>query len=354
MVSAIGKRITTAAALLLLAGCGGDTSMKSSATTGGGAKTGDGGDSGGVATRNAPSRSRVRTVAAGTELKLAFVCNNASNFWLIAKKGVEKAEKEFGLKVEFYQPPPKELDNQNTFLETLVSQGYHGVAISPKSAEGQTPNLDKAAARMNLITQDSDAPASKRLAYVGTNNFVAGEALGKEIVKLLPNGGKVAVFVGTFSADNAVQRLKGIEKALEGTKVTIAVKKEDEKDPNKAMTNVEDVLNAMPDVNLLAGLWSYNAPKIAAALKARKGSKVLAVGFDEDDETLSAIEEGIIKATVVQKPFEFGYQSVKLLKELTTKGESALPKDGVIDTGIKVIDKSNVKEFQAELAAMKK
>jgi len=346
------KRFVSIAALCLFTGCGGDTVVKSTAapTSGTGETT--------IAvtvSRNPAPRGRVRTVPAGTELKFAFICNNASNFWLIAQKGIQKAEKEFGLKVNFYQPPdPATPAKQNEYLETLVAQGFHGAAISPIAPDGQTPDLDKAAARLNLITQDSDAPSSKRLAYIGTNNFAAGQSLGKEIVKLLPNGGKIAVFVGTFSADNATQRLKGIEKALEGTKITIAAKKEDNKDANRAMTNVEDVLNAMPDVNLLAGLWAYNAPKIAAALKARKGTKVIAVGFDEDDETLGAIEEGVIKATVVQKPFEFGYQSVKLLRELTMQGDAALPKDGVVDTGIEVITKENVKEFRARLAEMKK
>jgi len=338
-------RLTAAVGLALAAGCGGDTAAVKT-TAGGGKSTATGGST-------AP-KPRVRTVAAGTPLKFAFICNNASNFWLIAQKGVQKAEKELGLKVEFYQPPPPEQPNQNSFLENLVSQQYHGAAISPIKPDGQTPDLNKAAARLNLITQDSDAPDSDRIAYIGTNNFEAGKALGKEIVKLLPDGGKVAVFVGFFSADNATQRLKGIEEAIKGTKIEIVAKKEDNKDSNRALTNVEDVLNAMPDVKLLAGLWAYNAPQIAAALKARKGTKVLAVGFDEDDETLSAIEQGVLKATVVQKPFEFGYQSVKLLHALTTQGESAVPKGGVIDTGIEVIDKSNVKEFKARLAELRK
>jgi ribose transport system substrate-binding protein len=340
------RRAIASAIAFSLVGCGGDIGPSKTTATGGGDKT----DATGSA-----SKSRVRTLPEGTPLKLAFICNNASNFWLIAKKGVEKAEKELGLSVNFYQPPdPATPAKQNEFLETLVSQGYHGAAISPIAPDGQTPDLDKAAARLNLLTQDSDAPSSKRLAYVGTNNFEAGRELGKVIVRLLPNGGKVAVFVGTFSADNATQRLKGIEKELEGTKIQIVAKKEDNKDANRAMTNVEDVLNAMPDVNLLAGLWAYNAPKIAAALKARKGSTVIGVGFDEDDETLSAIEEGVLKATVVQKPFEFGYQSIKLLHALTTKGESELPKGGVVDTGIRLITKENVKDFRRELAEMRR
>jgi ribose transport system substrate-binding protein len=331
--------------LSLLAGCGGDTASTSTGSGKPGTST--------AAAR--PEKPKVKTVQPGTELKLAFVCNNASNFWLIAQKGIQQAEKELKVKVNFIQPPsPASAATQNQILESLVSQGYHGIAISPISPAGQTPDLNQAGAKLNLITQDSDAPDSNRLAYVGTNNFEAGRALGKEIVKLLPNGGEIAVFVGTFSADNASQRFKGIEKELEGTKIKVVVRKEDNEDRNRAMTNVEEVLTSNPDVDLLAGLWAYNAPKIAAALKARKGTKVIGVGFDEDDETLGAIEDGVLLATVVQKPYEFGYQSTKLLHALTTKGESALPPGGVIDTGIQVVDKKNVKEFRKKLQEMTK
>src|SRR5687768_13540889 len=103
MISPVLKRFLSIAALAIVAGCGGDTATKTTATTNAG--------------------SRVRTVQPGTELKLAFICNNASNFWLIAQKGVQKAEKELGVKVSFYQPPdPATPGKQNEYLENLVAQ----------------------------------------------------------------------------------------------------------------------------------------------------------------------------------------------------------------------------------------
>ncbi|HEX3133343.1 MAG TPA: substrate-binding domain-containing protein, partial [Planctomycetota bacterium] len=103
------------------------------------------------------------------------------------------------------------------------------------------------------------------------------------------------------------------------------------------------------------GLWSYNTPSIVAAVKASgKADKLTVAGFDEEEGTLQGIEEGVVKATVVQKPFEFGYRSVKLLYELSTKGASALPKDPIIDTGVEVVTKDNVAAFKAKLADLKK
>lgn len=297
----------------------------------------------------------VHTVPAGTTPKLAFITNNPSEFWKIAAKGLEKFEKETGVHVDLKLPPNGKVEEQKKIIEDLSSQGYNGIAISPIAPADQVRDLNKAAKKMNIICQDSDAAASARLAYIGTNNFEAGKALGEELKKRLPGGGKLAVFVGTFSADNATQRLNGIKEALKGSNIEVAAAKEDNKDLNKARTNVEDVLNSQADITVLAGLWSYNTPAIAAAVNASpKKGKIMIAGFDEEDQTLAGIQDGSIAYTVVQKPFEFGYQSAKLLNELAKKGEAALPKNPIIDTGIDVIDAKNVKEFKEKLAELKK
>jgi ribose transport system substrate-binding protein len=182
--------------------------------------------------------------------------------------------------------------------------------------------------------------------------------LGGEIVKLLPNGGKMAVFVGTFSADNAAQRLKGVVDAIQGHKIDIIDKREDNTDRAKARSNVEDIVNANPDLALVVGLYNYNGPAIAGALNGLgKKGKVLAAVFDEDDGTLDGIAGGAIQATVVQKPFMFGYLASKWMHELATKGEAAkatLPTGHVIDTGVDVIDKGTVVAFRQKLAELKK
>ena len=290
-----------------------------------------------------------------SNLKLAFVTNNASEFWKIAAAGVHKYEKEAGVQVDIKMPPNGKVEEQNQILENLVSQGYNGIAVSAIAPNDQVAEINKAAGNTIVICHDSDAPKSNRKLYIGTNNFEAGRALGKEIVKLLPNGGKMAVFVGTLSADNAAQRLKGIEAEIQGKNIQIVARKEDETDRNKARTNVEGVINGTPDIKLLCGLWSYNGPAIASAIEASgKKGQILAAVFDEEDETLAGIEKGVVSVTVVQKPFQFGYLSAKWLHDLKVKGDSILPADRVVDTGVEVITAQNVAEFKARLAEMKK
>jgi ribose transport system substrate-binding protein len=291
-------------------------------------------------------------------LKLAFVTNNVSEFWKIARAGVQKYEKEGKVHVEVIMPTNGTVDEQNQILENLVSQGYDGVAVSVIAPKDQVQALNRVAEKAKLITFDSDAADANRLLYIGTNNYEAGKLLGGEIVKLLPQGGEIAVFVGTFAADNAAQRFKGIEDVVTAKGIKIIERREDQANPETARSNVEAVLNARPEVDAVVGLWSYNGPAIAAALEAtgRKG-KVKAAVFDEDDGTLTGIEAGTINVTVVQRPFEMGYQSSKWLHDLAAKGQeaaAAIPANKQVDTGAEVINAENVKAFRDKLAEMKK
>ena len=288
-------------------------------------------------------------------LKLAFVTNNASEFWKIAAAGVHKYEKEAGVQIDVKLPPNGKTEEQNSIIENLVSQGYNGIAVSVIAPNDQTRNINRAAKATNLICFDSDCAKSNRILYIGTNNFEAGKTLGAEIVKLLPNGGKMAVFVGTLSADNAAQRLNGIQEAIKGHNIEIVAKKEDATDRAKARSNVEDVINAYGDLNLVCGLWSYNGPAISAAIEASgKKGKVLAAVFDEEQGTLDGIKAGTIQCTCVQKPFQFGYLASKWMHDLAVQGDSIqLPPGNNIDTGVNIINKDNVEQFQTDLAAMK-
>ena len=297
--------------------------------------------------------------AAGSEgkvVKIAFVTNNASQFWKIAEAGLRKYEKEAKVQVDMKMPPNGTPEDQNQILQNLASQGYDAIAVSVIAPKDQLRILNEVADKTNLITFDSDAEKSKRLLYIGTNNFEAGKTLGAQIVKLLPNGGEMAVFVGTLAADNAQQRLKGIEDVVTPAKIKIVDRREDGEDRGKARSNVEDVLNAHHGLGLVAGLYSYNGSQIASALDGPKKGKVKAAVFDEEAGTLAGIEAGTIDCTVVQKPYEFGYLASKWMHALATKPEAmqTLPANKTIDTGVDVIDKTNVAAFKAKLAELKK
>src|ERR1041384_1248714 len=230
----------------------------------------------------------------GTKHKLSFVTNNASPFWVIARKGTEKAAKDIpNIEVEFRIPADGTAAEQQRVVDDLLAKGIHGIAISPVDPANQTPMLNRAASQTLVVTQDSDAPDSNRSCYIGTDNVAAGRQAGELVKEALPQGGKIMVFVGVLDAANAQQRYQGLKEALAGSNVSILDVRTDNTDLVRAKANAADSLVNNPDLAGMVGLWAYNGPAILSAVKeAHKTDKVKIVAFDEQDETLSGIRDG--------------------------------------------------------------
>ena len=299
-----------------------------------------------------PAPSGTNTAGgAGTKHKLAFVTNNASPFWVIARKGTEKAATEIpGIEVEFRIPADGTAAEQQRVIDDLLAKGIHGIAISPVDPANQTPMLNRAAGQTLVVTQDSDAPNSNRVCYIGTDNVEAGRQAGQLVKEALPNGGKIMVFVGVLDAANAQQRYQGLKEALQGSNVSIIDVRTDNTDRVRAKSNASDTLVNNPDIAGMVGLWSYNGPAILSAVKdAHKTDKVKIIAFDEEDETLAGIKSGEIFATVVQQPYEFGYRSMELMAKYLNGDKSMVPATKQIFVPTIAVKKDTVEEFTKQL-----
>jgi ribose transport system substrate-binding protein len=281
---------------------------------------------------------------------LAFVTNNASDFWTIARKGTEKAAAELpAITVEF-RLGDGTAAQQKRIVDDLLAKGVDGIAISPVDPANQTAMLDEAAQKAIVFTHDSDAPSSKRLCYVGTDNIAAGRQAGELIKAVLPHGGKIALFVGQMDARNAQERLQGIKEAIAGAKIDILDVRTDDTDRVRAKANVAEILVGHPDVAALVGLWSYNGPAIFNAVKdANKIGQVPIIAFDEEDETLTGVKSGAIAGTVVQQPFEFGYQAITLMAKVLAGDKSVIPAGRQVFIPTKVLRQNDVDQFRAKL-----
>lgn len=311
----------------------------------------------GCSPHTAPSASNPGSPTAGAvkPLHLAFVTNNASDYWTIARKGTEKAQKDLqGVSVDFRIPSDGTAAEQTGIINDLLAKGVDGFAISPVDPTNQTQELNKAAKQVLVFTQDSDAPKSNRACYVGTDNVAAGRQVGQLIKQALPNGGQIMLFVGKIDAQNARDRYQGIKEALAGSKVQILDVRTDETDRAKAKSNVSDTLVKYPNIAGLVGLWSYNGPAILSAVKdANMVGKVKIICFDEEDETLAGVKSGAIVGTVVQQPFEMGYQSMKLMSEVLRGNKSVIPASKQIFIPTEIIQKNNVDAFRAQLTKLR-
>src|SRR5689334_1041469 len=246
------------------------------------------------------------------------------------------------------RPPRSTLFPYTTLFRSAA--GVAGIMVSSVDPKNQTEGLDKIASQTLLLTTDSDAPKSKRVAYIGSSNTALGKDAGNLMLKALPDGGKCIGFVGLLGADNARERIEGVKEVIKGSKVELIDVRGDEIDQTRAKRNVEDALAATPDVACLVGFYSYNTPRIYEVLKeAGKLGQIKVIGFDEDPITLGGVKEGSIVGTVVQQPFEWGYQGMKLMAKYLEKDKSFIPANKLIIIPTKIIDKSNVDAFWAEL-----
>jgi ribose transport system substrate-binding protein len=284
-------------------------------------------------------------------LRLAFVTNNAANFWTIAKKGTEQAAKDLdGVTVDFVIPPQATAAGQKSVIDDLLAKGEDGISMSAIDPANQTQMINDAAKQALIFTQDSDAPDSDRTCYIGTDNKAAGLQAGELLKRALPNGGKVMVFVGKIDAQNAKDRFEGLKEALAGSNLQILDVRTDNTDTVKAKANVTDTLVTVPDIAGMVGLWSYNGPAIVNAVKeAGKVGQVKIVCFDEEDETLAAIKDGSIFGTVVQQPFEFGRLAITNMAKYLRGDKSVVPDNHTIIVPTLEIDKSTVDDFSKQL-----
>ena len=333
---------TLCCALLLLNGC--DRNESSSTPSGGQAKP-------------------------GKKPKIAYITNGVDPFWNTAAAGVKAAAKELDVDAEVHMPA-KGIVDQKRIVESLLAGGVDGIAISPIDAKNQVDLINEACAATKVITHDSDAPDSKRLCFVGMDNYKAGRAAGKLVKEAIPNGGKIMLFVGRLEQLNAQQRRQGIidelldrpeqslskmnfdppGKALAGSRYTVLDTRTDNFDYSRAQANAEDAITSTPDLACMVGLFAYNPPMCLQALKsAKKNGQIKLVAFDEQNATLQGVIDGDIHGTVSQQPYYYGFNSVKILAGLARGDQSVLPKDGFLEVPIVQVRKDNVEKFWTEL-----
>ena len=293
----------------------------------------------------------------------AYVTNGVDPFWDLCAAGVRIAEREFGVKCEVHMPTKGVVD-QKRILEAMVAKGVKGIAVSPVDPENQTGHLNEIAQVTKLITHDADAPESDRLVYIGTDNYKAGRALGQLVKEAIPDGGEVMIFVGRLEQLNARQRRQGVidellnrahqtlgqvkfdevAKEFKGDKYTVLDTRTDNFDKAKAKYK---------NLACMVGLFAYNPPACIDAIKeAGKLDQIKVCGFDEQESFLQAIKDGHAHGTISQQPWNYGYNSVKLLKSIMDGDTSAIPENRFIDVGYKVITKANIDEFWAEKKKM--
>lgn len=277
-------------------------------------------------------------------------------YWQTAGAGFSKAAAQMKVRTDYFGPnnydPRAELDA----LDKAVQQKATGIVVAVTDPVLLKDGIDKAiAAGIPVVTLDSDAPASKRLFFIGTNNYQVGFTGGQRLAQELKNKGNVVVFTMP-DQHNMQDRLHGYRDALEHTAIKINRVVDIQGDPRIAFDTTTQIIGKEKDqVDAFVCLEAQSGKEVAGVLSSYKVTGKIVMAMDTDPETLDLIKKGDIAATIAQKPYTMAFVGMQMLDNLYHHKPPALDTDwskdsfapipSFVDTGSALIDKSNVDSF---------
>jgi len=276
-------------------------------------------------------------------------------YWQAGGAGLFQAAAQFKVRSEFAGPDTYDPKAEQQAFEQAVQSKATGILVSVADPALMKDDIDRAiAAGIPVITVDSDAPASKRLFFIGTDNYHAGQIGGQRLVKELNGKGNVVVFTIPEQA-NLKERLRGYRDALEATpgiKITRVVDMKG--DSRVAFDTATEILgnDKKEHTDAFVCLEALSGKEVATVLSQHEVKDKVILAMDTDDDTLSWIQKGVIAATISQKPYTMSFVGLKMLDDLYHHKLSTLTNDwardsfapipAFVDTGSALVDKTNV------------
>ena len=299
------------------------------------------------------------------EERYVFVSTNVNlPYWQEAEAGFQDAAKGLGVKFEFTGPDTFSPEHELAAFQKAVDEKPSGILLSASRVDMFNSAIDGAITLgIPVLCIDSDAPNSRRVLFIGTDNFRAGMESGRRMGEILKGQGRI-VIVSIPGQNNLDERVRGVNEALKkfpGIKVAQTI--DDRGDPRSANDQISALLgkNAKEKIDGIICLEASGGPGAAEALhRLDQTGKIPIVAFDKDPETLDFVEKGAIAATIAQKPYVMSYYGLKFLDDLHHNAvhefkdwstAPAAPMPTFVDTGTAVVDKSNLKAFREALAA---
>jgi len=265
-------------------------------------------------------------------------------FWQVLTEGVHAAAKEFGVNARVVGPQREtDIDVQIDLLRQVVQEKPDVILLAAADYNRLAPlaeEIDKAG--IPLITIDSGVNSDVPRGFIATDNVEAGKKAARKLAELLEGPSQIAVISYVKETATQIERERGVREVLETDgRFEIVGTYYSNGDEDIAYETTKELLRKYPNLKGVVGL---NEPSSVGAGRAIKdmgrGGEVLLVGFDSSVDEVRLLEEGVIQATVVQRPFNMGYLGIKTAVDLTA-GRKA---PASTDTGSIVITKANMYE----------
>jgi len=288
-----------------------------------------------------------------SERYILVTVNSKLPYWQTARAGLEKAAAQYGVKSDVRGPDSYDPQAEVQEFRNAVALKPAGILVSVADASLMKPAIDDAvAAGIPVITIDSDAPDSKRLYFIGTNNVQAGQIGGQRVVEKLHGKGNVVFY--TMPQTNLEQRLKGYKDVFsDHPDIKIVEVFNIKGDSGNAFDRTMHYLGDKngPRIDAFICLEASAGKDVAEALKRQNATDRLVMAMDVDQATLDLIKAGTIDATIAQKPYTMAFYGLKCLDDIhhypidlkkDYSWDSFAPVPAFVDTGVSLVDKINV------------
>ncbi len=261
-------------------------------------------------------------------------------YWQMIKKGADDAGKDDNAVIEYTGPIQTSINEHIRFIDEAISSKVDGIITQGLNPGKMTSIINKAVEEgIPVITIDTDAPNSKRAAYVGTNNYKAGLQAGQALVDATGGKANVAIIIGSTVSANQQSRVNGFKAALKNYPgIKVVAMESSNISRIQAAEKTFDIYKAHPNVNAFFGTSALDALGISSVTPTNPSTKPFIIGFDDLPDTLKLIKQGKINETVAQEPYLMGYKSVQLMVALL-EGKK-IPEINYTDTTI--INPSNL------------
>ena len=267
-------------------------------------------------------------------------------FWGVAQRGILEAAKEYGVSVEFSGPPfEKDIEQQISILDTVIEKRPPLIILVAADYVRLVASVEKAESLgIPVVTFDSGVDSSIPVSFIATDNIEAGKKAGAELLKLLYGSDhrEVAIVSHIREAATAIDRENGVRSAIDESMIIGSWYCDVEED------KAYEITMKLLENKHLGGIVALNEAStlgVARAVEEKQlQDKVAVVGFDNAVKELTYLESGVIDATVVQRPYNMGYMTVKIAVDYL----SGKPVPKFLDTGSVLIDRSNMfkREYQ--------
>lgn len=274
-----------------------------------------------------------------------------STFWQNVNKGADSGLKEVKGHTMTFSGPASEsaIAEQVNLVENAVNRKVAGIVLAPSDPDALVPAIKKAwEAKIPVVLIDSmvsDAGKSYYQSFLSTDNQLAGELCAKQLIAKVGTTGKVAIMSYVAGAGSEIGRVGGFRKYIEThSKLQVVGPFYSQSQMATALNQTTDVLASNPD---LKGIFGANEPTAVgmgrALLQAGKAGKVVAVGFDGNEDLQKFVKDGTLEATAVQGSYQMGELGVKTVANLIA-GKKV---DKVVDTGVVMVTKGNIDKPEA-------